>query len=139
MFKNFCLICFTAVSYTHLDSRAAALYRESAEELLNGVQTYTAEAGYYTYIYQPAASGWQTVALIGPAIEGEEPEPEPVPQEYYADWQAPAQTAGGSFDLTFTVNTCLLYTSGNLCRCHRAVSADRRGFHGAACLHCPGR
>ena len=87
------------------DSRTAALYRESAEELLNGVQTYTAEAGYYTYIYQPAASGWQTVALIGPAIEGEEPEPEPVPQEYYADWQAPAQTAGGSFDLTFTVNT----------------------------------
>ena len=87
------------------DSRAAALYRESAEELLNGMQTYTAEAGYYTYIYQPAASGWQTVALIGPAIEGEEPEPEPVPQEYYADWQAPAQTAGGSFDLTFTVNT----------------------------------
>ena len=87
------------------DSRAAALYRESAEELLNGVQTYTAEAGYYTYIYQPASSGWQTVALIGPAIEGEEPEPEPVPQEYYADWQAPAQTAGGSFDLTFTVNT----------------------------------
>ena len=86
------------------DSRAAALYRESAEELLNGVQTYTAEAGYYTYIYQPAASGWQTVALIGPAIEGEEPEPEPVPQEYYADWQAPAQTASGSFDLTFTVN-----------------------------------
>lgn len=85
------------------DSRAAALYRESAEELLNGVQTYTAEAGYYTYIYQSAASGWQTVALIGPAIEGEEPEP--VPQEYYADWQAPAQTAGGSFDLTFTVNT----------------------------------
>ena len=87
------------------DSRAAALYWESAEELLNGVQTYTAEAGYYTYIYQPAASGWQTVALIGPAIEGEEPEPEPVPQEYYADWQAPAQTVGGSFDLTFTVNT----------------------------------
>ena len=89
------------------DSRAAALYRESAEKLLNGVQTYTAEAGYYTYIYQPAASGWQTVALIGPAIEGEEPEPEPepVPQEYYADWQAPAQTAGSSFDLTFTVNT----------------------------------
>ena len=87
------------------DSRAAALYRESAEELLNEVQTYTAEAGYYTYIYQPAASGWQTVALIGPAIEGEEPEPEPVPQEYYADWQAPAQTAGGSFELTFTVNT----------------------------------
>ena len=86
------------------DSRAAALYRESAEELLNGVQIYTAEAGYYTYIYQPAASGWQTVALIGPAIEGEEPEPEPVPQEYYADWQAPAQTASGSFDLTFTVN-----------------------------------
>ena len=87
------------------DSRAAALYRESAEELLNGVQAYTAAAGYYTYIYQPAASGWQTVALIGPAIEGEEPEPEPVPQEYYANWQAPAQTAGGSFDLTFTVNT----------------------------------
>ena len=89
------------------DSRAAALYRESTEELLNGVQTYTADAGYYTYIYQPAASGWQTVALIGPAIEGEEPEPEPepVPQKYYADWQAPAQTAGGSFDLTFTVNT----------------------------------
>jgi hypothetical protein len=89
------------------DSRAAALYQKSAEELLNGVQTYTAEAGYYTYIYQPAASGWQTVALIGPAIEGEEPEPEPepVPQEYYADWQAPAQAASGSFDLTFTVNT----------------------------------
>ena len=79
-----CILCSTTPTAGRL-----RFYRESAEELLNGVQTYTAEAGYYTYIYQPAASGWQTVALIGPAIEGEEPEPEPVPQEYYADWQAP--------------------------------------------------
>ena len=107
--SNFCEMIYDDlqlfIMQHYPDSRAAALYRESAEELLNGVQTYTAEAGYYTYIYQPAASGWQTVALIGPAIEGEEPEPEPVPQEYYADWQAPAQAASGSFDLTFTVNT----------------------------------
>ena len=45
------------------------------------------------------------MALIGPEIGEEEPEPEPVVQEYYASWEAPAQTASGSFDFSYGVST----------------------------------
>mgnify|MGYP007133694873 FL=1 len=80
------------------ESTAAEIYLASADELLNGVETYASARGYYTYIYNPGRAGWQTVALIGPEIGEEEPEPEPVVQEYYASWEAPAQTASGSFE-----------------------------------------
>ena len=72
------------------ESTAAEIYLASADELLNGVETYASARGYYTYIYNPGRAGWQTVALIGPEIGEEEPEPEPVVQEYYASWEAPA-------------------------------------------------
>ena len=87
------------------ESTAAEIYFASADELLNGVETYASARGYYTYIYNPGRAGWQTVALIGPEIGEEEPEPEPVVQEYYASWEAPAQTASGSFDFSYGVRT----------------------------------
>lgn len=87
------------------ESTAAEIYLASADELLNGVETYASARGYYTYIYNPGRAGWQTVALIGPAIGEEEPEPEPVVQEYYASWEAPAQTASGSFDFSYGIRT----------------------------------
>ena len=85
------------------ESTAAEIYLASADELLNGVETYASARGYYTYIYNPGRAGWQTVALIGPEIGEEEPEPEPVVQEYYASWEAPAQTASGSFDFPYGI------------------------------------
>ena len=85
------------------ESTAAEIYLTSADELLNGVETYASARGYYTYIYNPGRAGWQTVALIGPEIGEEEPEPEPVVQEYYASWEAPAQTASGSFDFSYGI------------------------------------
>ena len=87
------------------ESTAAEIYLASADELLNGVETYASARGYYTYIYNPGRAGWQTVALIGPEIGEEEPEPEPVVQEYYANWEAPAQTASGSFDFSYGIRT----------------------------------
>ena len=87
------------------ESTAAEIYLASADELLNGVETYASARGYYTYIYNPGRAGWQTVALIGPEIGEEEPEPEPVVQEYYASWEAPAQTASGSFDFSYGICT----------------------------------
>ena len=92
------------------ESTAAEIYLASADELLNGVETYASARGYYTYIYNPGRAGWQTVALIGPEIGEEEPEPEPVVQEYYASWEAPAQTASGSFDFSYGVRTDKIQT-----------------------------
>ena len=93
------------------ESTAAEIYLASADELLNGVETYASARGYYTYIYNPGRAGWQTVALIGPEIGEEEPEPEPVVQEYCASWEAPAQTASGSFDFSYGVRTDKIQTA----------------------------
>ena len=93
------------------ESTAAEIYLASTDELLNGVETYASARGYYTYIYNPGRAGWQTVALIGPEIGEEEPEPEPVVQEYYASWEAPAQTASGSFDFSYGVRTDKIQTA----------------------------
>ena len=65
---------------------------------------------YYTYIYNPPAGyAWQVVALVGEEIAGGTEIPDvpsvPEPKYYSAAWTAPAQSASGSFDLTFTVNT----------------------------------
>ena len=96
------------------DSYAAQTYVAAAEELESGVAVQSGENGYYTYIYNPPAGyAWQVVALVGEEIAGgttggtEIPDipSVPEPQYYSAEWTAPAQTAGGSFDLTFTVNT----------------------------------
>ena len=96
------------------DSYAAQTYIAAAEELVNGTNAQSGENGYYTYIYNPPAGyAWQVVALVGEEIAGgttgstEVPDipSVPEPQYYSAEWTAPAQSAGGSFDLTFTVNT----------------------------------
>ena len=97
------------------DSLAAQTYRASAQALAeqrsgNGVAAYSGENGYYTYIYTPPAGyAWQTIAIVGeeiPAEGGGEEVPDAPDAEYYsANWSAPPQSASGSFDLTFTVNT----------------------------------
>ena len=87
------------------ESTAAEIYLASADELLNGVETYASARGYYTYIYQPGRAGWQTVAVIGPEISDDEPNPKPIVQEIYANWEAPAQTASGSFDFDYGIIT----------------------------------
>lgn len=92
------------------DSYAAQTYIAAAEELVNGTDAQSGENGYYTYIYNPPAGyAWQVVALVGEEIAGGTEIPDvpsvPEPKYYSAAWTTPAQTAGGSFDLTFTVNT----------------------------------
>ena len=92
------------------DSYAAQTYIAAAEELVNGTDAQSGENGYYTYIYNPPAGyAWQVVALVGEEIAGGTEIPDvpsvPEPKYYSAAWTAPAQTASGSFDLTFTVNT----------------------------------
>ena len=92
------------------DSYAAQTYIAAAEELINGTDAQSGENGYYTYIYNPPAGyAWQVVALVGEEIAGGTEIPDvpsvPEPKYYSAAWTAPAQSAGGSFDLTFTVNT----------------------------------
>src|SRR5699024_4348972 len=95
------------------DSLAAQTYRASAQALAehsngNGFTTYSGENGYYTYIYTPPAGyAWQTVAIVGEEIPADGGEDIPgVPEaEYSASWTAPAQSASGSLDLTFTINT----------------------------------
>ena len=95
------------------NSLAAQTYRASAQALAeqgteNRAATYSGENGYYTYIYNPPAGyAWQIVAIVGEEIsEGGGTDIPDVPDtEYYsANWIAPAQSASGSLDLTFTVN-----------------------------------
>ena len=91
------------------NSYAAQTYVAAAEELANGTAVQSGENGYYTYIYNPPAGyAWQIVALVGEEIAGGTEIPDvptaPEPQYYSASWTAPAQSASGSFDLTFTVN-----------------------------------
>ena len=78
--------------------------------MADGTAVQSGENGYYTYIYNPPAGyAWQIVALVGEEIAGGTEIPDvpsaPEPQYYSASWTAPAQSARGSFDLTFTVNT----------------------------------
>lgn len=87
------------------DSTAAKILIGSAQRLLEGTDAYASARGYYTYIYQPGRAGWQTVAVIGPEISDDEPNPKPIVQEIYANWEAPAQTASGSFDFDYGIIT----------------------------------
>lgn len=87
------------------DSTAAKILMGSAQALFEGTDAYASARGYYTYIYQPGRAGWQTVAVIGPEISDDEPNPKPIVQEIYANWEAPAQTASGSFDFDYGIIT----------------------------------
>lgn len=85
------------------DSIPAQSYIRSFEQMRSGVSTFAADSDYYTYIYQPPISGWQTVALIGPPTGSIDPDVPPAGAEYYASWSASPQTASGSFDAKYTV------------------------------------
>ena len=92
------------------NSYAAQTYVAAAEELASGVSIQTANNGYYTYIYNPPAGyAWQVIALVGEEITGEVEGPDipdtPDPEYFSAQWSAPPQTASGSLDLSYTVNT----------------------------------
>ena len=86
------------------ESVAAQYYINALEQMDSGVSTYAADSDYYTYIYQPPISGWQTVAVIGPPTGSVDPDVPPTEAEYYASWTASPQTASGSFDAKYTVN-----------------------------------
>ena len=45
------------------------------------------------------------MAVIGPEISDDEPNPKPIVQEIYANWEAPAQTASGGFDFDYGIIT----------------------------------
>ena len=79
------------------NSVAAQIYMKSAAALENNgldATPYLGNGGYYTFAYfPPAGYNWQRIVVIGPEM-----------QYYSADWTAPAQSASGSFDLTYTVH-----------------------------------
>lgn len=92
------------------ESTAAQLYMQSANDLV--ASPYLGPGGfYYTYIYLPPAGyAWQRLAVLDARLISDEDVDEDVPPapdaDYYsAEWSAPPQTASGSFDLSFTVNT----------------------------------
>lgn len=87
------------------DSVAAKSYINAFAQMSSGVSTFAADSDYYTYIYQPPISGWQTVALIGPPTGGIDLDVPPTTPEFYASWTASPQTASGSFDAKYTINT----------------------------------
>ena len=106
---DFCRTIYTdaqmQIIENYPDSTAAKILIGSAQTLLEGTDAYASARGYYTYIYQPGRAGWQTVAVIGPEISDDEPTPKPIVQEIYANWEAPAQTASGSFDFDYGITT----------------------------------
>lgn len=106
---DFCRTIYTdaqmQIIENYPDSTAAKILLGSAQTLLEGTDAYASARGYYTYIYQPGRAGWQTVAVIGPEISDDEPNPKPIVQEIYANWEAPAQTASGSFDFDYGIIT----------------------------------
>ena len=106
---DFCRTIYTnaqmQIIENYPDSTAAKILMGSAQTLLEGTDAYASARGYYTYIYQPGRAGWQTVAVIGPEISDDEPNPKPIVQEIYANWEAPAQTASGSFDFDYGIIT----------------------------------
>lgn len=106
---DFCRTIYTnaqmQIIENYPDSTAAKILIGSAQTLLEGTDAYASARGYYTYIYQPGRAGWQTVAVIGPEISDDEPNPKPIVQEIYANWEAPAQTASGSFDFDYGIIT----------------------------------
>lgn len=94
------------------NSVAAQIYMKSAAALENNgldATPYLGNGGYYTFPYfPPAGYNWQRIVVIGPEIDEDDdtsdlPE-KPEMQYYSADWTAPAQSASGSFDLTYTVH-----------------------------------
>lgn len=94
------------------NSVAAQIYMKSAAALENNgldATHYLGNGGYYTFAYfPPAGYNWQRIVVIGPEIDEDDdtsdlPE-KPEMQYYSADWTAPAQSASGSFDLTYTVH-----------------------------------
>ena len=106
---DFCRTIYTdaqmQIIENYPDSTAAKILMGSAQTLLEGTDAYASARGYYTYIYQPGRAGWQTVAVIGPEISDDEPNPKPIVQEIYANWEAPAQTASSSFDFDYGIIT----------------------------------
>ena len=94
------------------NSVAAQIYMKSAAALENNgldATPYLGNGGDYTFAYfPPAGYNWQRIVVIGPEIDEDDdtsdlPE-KPEMQYYSADWTAPAQSASGSFDLTYTVH-----------------------------------
>ena len=98
------------------DSEVAQIYTQSAAEAVNGgVSTYAGgdgKIGYYSFIYTPARSGWQRVAVVtGEEISGDveipDGEGEGQAPTYNGSWSVSvteSATASDSFTYTYTIN-----------------------------------
>ena len=91
----------------------AKIYTQSASEAVNGgVSTYITGKGYYSFIYTPARSGWQRVAVVtGEEIPGDteipDGEGEGQAPTYNGSWSVSvteSATASDSFTYTYTIN-----------------------------------
>lgn len=96
-------------------STVAKMYMESASALAGSntaAMPYVnpGDNGYYTYAYfPPAGYNWQRIVVVDLTPISADDDTTDVPdapdmQYYSADWTAPAQSASGSFDFTYTVH-----------------------------------
>lgn len=104
-------VYWTYYGTTDLLDKAAAAGCTSKLDVQRYVWAHRGEASDSgsAYVYAASESGWQNVVTRYappdlPTEPGELEEPEQ-PEEYYASWEAPSQSASGSFDMKFTVNT----------------------------------
>ncbi|MBM6715872.1 LPXTG cell wall anchor domain-containing protein [Gemmiger formicilis] len=104
-------VYWTYYGTTDLLDKAAAAGCTSKLDVQRYVWAHRGEASDSgsAYVYAASEPGWQNVVTRYappdlPTEPGEPEEPEQ-PEEYYASWEAPSQSAGGSFDMKFTVNT----------------------------------
>ena len=98
-------VYWTYYGTTDLLDKAAAAGCTSKLDIQRYVWAHREEASNSgsAYVYAASEPGWQNIVTryAPPDLPPETEQPE----EYYANWEAPSQSASGSFDMKFTVNT----------------------------------
>lgn len=98
-------VYWTYYGTTDLLDKAAATGCTSKLDVQRYVWAHRGEASDSgsAYVYAASEPGWQNIVTryAPPDLPPETEQPE----EYYANWEAPSQSASGSFDMKFTVNT----------------------------------
>lgn len=98
-------VYWTYYGTTDLLDKAVAAGCGSKLDIQRYVWAHRQEAsdGGSAYVYQASEAGWQNVMTRYPPVD-QPTEPEQ-PEEYYASWSASPQTASGSLDLSYGLNT----------------------------------
>lgn len=78
---------------------------EQLKDLLTPEEYAAAQESTLTAFYTPPAVIHAMYRALTRISEEETEEPKPVVQEYYASWEAPAQSASGTADLTYGITT----------------------------------